>query len=151
MLFGAWCSQVEDLSDCEEIMTLPIAVWPQSTNVTDRQTTDNTLAIPTHGFLAMSRQKPYVAPQRWEMDQCLLSETSFYSMALTSKNIDLAPWVGHPSNSWASCMLLSADLLTSVHWLNSVHLALESHCLHPAPNSTDDCRHGGPILVSTLL
>ena len=37
-------------------MGLSRTVWPQSTIVTDRQT-DNTLPIPTHGFLAMSRQK----------------------------------------------------------------------------------------------
>ena len=39
------------LSDSEEIMSLSIAVWPQSTNVTDddrRQTTDRPVAIPTH-------------------------------------------------------------------------------------------------------
>ena len=34
----------------KETRPLAIAVWPQSTNVTDRRQTDNTLTIPTHGF-----------------------------------------------------------------------------------------------------
>ena len=42
--------QMEALSACEEIMSLSIAVWPQSTNVTDdrRRQTDRPVAIPTH-------------------------------------------------------------------------------------------------------
>ncbi len=37
MLFNAWRSQMFALSDSEEIMSLSITVWPQSTNVTDRR------------------------------------------------------------------------------------------------------------------
>ncbi len=68
MLFNAWRSQMFALSDSEEIMSLSIAVWPQSTNVTDRQTddrrqTDRPVAIPTHWLTAMSRQKPLHATE----------------------------------------------------------------------------------------
>ena len=45
------------LSDSEEITSLSIAVWPQSTIVTDRRTDVKTAAIPTHWLTAMSRQK----------------------------------------------------------------------------------------------
>ena len=40
MLFGAWRTQMEALPECEEIMSPPIAVWPQCMNVTDRRTAD---------------------------------------------------------------------------------------------------------------
>ncbi len=53
---------MEALAGWEEIMTLAIAVSPQSTIVPDRQTTDrrqtdSTLPIPIHALQVTSRQK----------------------------------------------------------------------------------------------
>ena len=63
MLFDSRPVRGGGLSACEEIMTLSIAVWPQCTIVTDRQTdrqtdrrhhSDNTDSLACHA--AMSRQ-----------------------------------------------------------------------------------------------
>jgi len=60
MLFNAWRSQMFALSDSEEIMSLSIAVWPQSTNVTDdrrRRRQTGMWQYRLIGLPAMSQQK----------------------------------------------------------------------------------------------
>ena len=76
MLFVSWRSQMEALSACEEIMTRSIAVWPQSTIVTDgltdRQTDDTTPTIPTHWLVSHESAKTEVAEQ--QLIVCLKSQ-----------------------------------------------------------------------------
>jgi hypothetical protein len=50
--------------------------------------------------------KLHVATHRWEMDHACHWTRNLIQW-FDSKKIDLAPWVGHPSNSWASCVCLS--------------------------------------------
>jgi len=58
MLFNAWRSQMFALSDSEEIMSLSLAVWPQSTNVTDdRRRQTGLWQYRLIGLPAMSQQK----------------------------------------------------------------------------------------------
>jgi hypothetical protein len=45
MLFGAWRSQIDALSDIEDSMSLSVVFWPKATNVTDRKTKDRQKAL----------------------------------------------------------------------------------------------------------
>jgi len=66
---------MDALSGCEETMSPSVVVWPQCTNVTDRQTddrqTDRQACDNTGSWLAMSRQKQQTVGGRVYISQSL--------------------------------------------------------------------------------
>ena len=67
------------------------------------------LRWPWQGYFKATKEKIACASHRWEMDRNLLSDVYVHLMTLTVAKIDLAPWVGHPYNSWASCTVWQSE------------------------------------------
>jgi hypothetical protein len=52
MLFGAWRSLMDALSDCEEIISLSVAVWPHARSL---HTDDSAPSIPTYWLASLGK------------------------------------------------------------------------------------------------